>query len=204
MLWLYYAFIKTNELLLIIVNSIGCIIEIFYITIFLIFAARKARIYTAKLILILIVGVFPMIVLITLLLFRGSSRLQVLGWICVAFAVCVFAAPLSSMKRVIQTKSVEFMPFNLSLFLTLRGISWLFYGLLSNDIFLLLPNILGVTFGFVQLLLYFIYRGKEEVHKDRRADKVGPEVDINMIVEECFSDKKQGHNSSELRAEQIV
>ncbi|XP_028549273.1 bidirectional sugar transporter SWEET14-like isoform X2 [Dendrobium catenatum] len=164
MLWLYYAFIKTNELLLIIVNSIGCIIEIFYITIFLIFAARKARIYTAKLILILIVGVFPMIVLITLLLFRGSSRLQVLGWICVAFAVCVFAAPLSSM----------------------------------------LPNILGVTFGFVQLLLYFIYRGKEEVHKDRRADKVGPEVDINMIVEECFSDKKQGHNSSELRAEQIV
>ncbi|PKU83506.1 Bidirectional sugar transporter SWEET15 [Dendrobium catenatum] len=151
MLWLYYAFIKTNELLLIIVNSIGCIIEIFYITIFLIFAARKARIYTAKLILILIVGVFPMIVLITLLLFRGSSRLQVLGWICVAFAVCVFAAPLSSM-----------------------------------------------------LLLYFIYRGKEEVHKDRRADKVGPEVDINMIVEECFSDKKQGHNSSELRAEQIV
>ncbi|XP_028549267.1 bidirectional sugar transporter SWEET13-like [Dendrobium catenatum] len=201
MLWLFYAFIKTNELLLIIINSIGCVIEISYITIFLIFAARKARIYAAKLILILIVGVFSIIVLITLLLFRGSSRLQVLGWICVAFAVSVFVAPLSIMKRVIQTKSVEFMPFNLSLFLTLSGISWLFYGLLSKDIYVMLPNILGVSFGFAQLLLYVIYRGKEEV---RRVDKVGPEVDTNVNVEECISDKKQDNYSSELRVEQIV
>ncbi|KAL0927329.1 hypothetical protein M5K25_001492 [Dendrobium thyrsiflorum] len=149
MLWLYYAFIKTNELPLIIINSIGCVIEIFYITIFLIFAARKAR------------------------------------------------------KRVIQTKSVEFMPFNLSLFLTLSGISWHFYGLLSNDLYVMLPNILGVSFGFAQLLLYIIYRGKEEVHKDRRVDKVGPEVDTDMTVEECISDKKQENYSSE-RVEQMV
>ncbi|KAH0469553.1 hypothetical protein IEQ34_001111 [Dendrobium chrysotoxum] len=67
-----------------------------------------------------------------------------------------------------------------------------------------LPNILGVSFGFVQLLLYIIYRGKEEVHKDRRLDKVGPEIDTNMIVEECISDKKQDNYSSESRVEQLV
>ncbi|KAH0469552.1 hypothetical protein IEQ34_001110 [Dendrobium chrysotoxum] len=150
-----------------------------------------------------------MIILITLLLFRGCSRLKVPDWICVAFTVSIFFAPLSIM-------SVEFMPFNLSLFLTLSGFSWLFYGLLSNDIYVMvttlsafevynkLPNILSVSFGFVQLLLYIIYRGKEEFHKDRRLDKVGPEVDTNMIVEECISDKKQEDNSSELRVEHIV
>jgi solute carrier family 50 protein (sugar transporter) len=45
--------------------------------------------------LLLNVGVFGLIVLLTMLLAAGEKRVVLLGWVCVGFAVSVFAAPLS-------------------------------------------------------------------------------------------------------------
>ncbi|KAK8937048.1 Bidirectional sugar transporter SWEET14 [Platanthera zijinensis] len=165
MLWLYYAFIKTNETILIIINSIGCVVEAIYIAVFLAYAHRKARVHAAKVILFLDVGIFSSIVLSTIIFSKGDTRVTVVGWICVGFAVSVFVAPLSIMKLVIKTKSVEFMPFFLSFFLTLSAVAWFFYGLLIKDIYVMLPNVLGLLFGLAQMLLYAIYR------KPRRADE---------------------------------
>ena len=44
MLWMYYAFLKTDAILLISVNSIGCFIETIYIAIYLAYASREARV----------------------------------------------------------------------------------------------------------------------------------------------------------------
>ncbi|WOL01744.1 bidirectional sugar transporter SWEET14 [Canna indica] len=160
-LWIFYALIKSDAYLLITINSIGCVIQASYLLIYLIYAPRKAKIYTAKLLLLLNVALFGLVVLLTLLLFKGAKRVQVLGWICVGFSVCVFVAPLSVIRLVIKTKSVEFMPFSLSFFLTLSAVVWFAYGLLSRDIYVALPNVLGFVFGILQMALYIAYKDKK-------------------------------------------
>ena len=44
MLWLYYAILKRNAVLLITINSFGCVIEITYIIIYIIYALTHARV----------------------------------------------------------------------------------------------------------------------------------------------------------------
>ncbi|XP_010926783.1 bidirectional sugar transporter SWEET14 [Elaeis guineensis] len=158
MLWIFYAFVKTNSILLITINSTGCAIEMIYIIMYLVYAPRSARIFTAKIILLLNVGLFSLILLSTLLLSKGSKRVKVLGWICMCFSASVFAAPLSIIRQVVRTRSVEYMPFTLSLFLTISAVAWFGYGLLTNDFYVMFPNVLGFAFGAVQMLLYVVYK----------------------------------------------
>ncbi|KAJ6393207.1 hypothetical protein OIU77_022642 [Salix suchowensis] len=150
MLWLYYAMLKTDALLLITINSFGCFIETVYIAIYIAYATRESW------------GLFSLILLLTHFLLSGSIRVKALGWICVAFSVCVFAAPLSILKQIVRTKSVEFMPFTLSFFLTLSAVMWFAYGLFINDLCVALPNILGFVLGLLQMLLYGIYKNAEK------------------------------------------
>ncbi|KAL0905206.1 hypothetical protein M5K25_027394 [Dendrobium thyrsiflorum] len=184
MLWIYYAFIKTNTYLLITINSFGCVIETIYIIIYLTYAPKKVKIHTSKMILLLNVGLFSSIVLFTLLLFKGSDRLQVLGWICVGFSVCVFAAPLSIIRLVIRTKSVEFMPFSLSFFLTLSAVVWFSFGLFSRDIYVALPNVLGFSFGAVQMVLYIFYKDTKVPQSLVDKEKISEQVSNEDNIEE--------------------
>ncbi|KAL5995974.1 Bidirectional sugar transporter sweet14 [Asimina triloba] len=168
MLWLYYGFVRSNGVMLITINTIGCAIEGSYIVTYLVFAPRKAKIATAKLLLSLNVGVFGLTFLLTIMLAKGSRRLEILGWVCASFSVSVFAAPLSIMRLVIRTKSVEFMPFSLSFFLTLSAIIWFFYGLFLKDMFIALPNVLGFAFGLAQMILYIMYKNSKKTVAEQK------------------------------------
>ncbi|GJN35012.1 hypothetical protein PR202_gb23736 [Eleusine coracana subsp. coracana] len=159
MLWIFYALIKTGEDLLITINAAGIVIESIYIILYFVYAPKKAKLFTAKIMLGLNVGFFGLILLVTLLLFKGDKRVIMLGWVCVAFS-----------KRVIRTRSVEYMPFSLSLSLTLSAIVWFLYGLLIKDKYVALPNILGFIFGVVQMVLYMFYMNKTPIVQGKEAD----------------------------------
>ncbi|XP_009614916.1 bidirectional sugar transporter SWEET12-like isoform X2 [Nicotiana tabacum] len=195
MLWIYYAFLKSNTTLLITINSFGCFVETIYVGFYLFYAPKKARVQTVKLLLLSVFAGFGAIVLVTQFLFKGVVRVQVVGWICLVFSLCVFVSPLCIMRQVIKTKSAEYMPFFLSVFLTLSAVMWFFYGLLLKDFNIAIPNVLGFILGILQMVLYVMYNKKEEVIvKEHKF----PELQNHVII--LHNDK----NLPELTEEQII
>lgn len=182
LLWLYYALLKSDAMLLVTINSFGCVIEMIYITMFIFYAPTHARKLTIKLFALMNIGMFSLIFLVTQFAVRHPFRVQALGWICVAISVSVFAAPLSIVAQVIRTRSVEFMPFTLSFFLTLSAIMWFAYGLLLKDICIAVPNVLGFVLGLLQMVLYAIYRDCKITVMDDDEEKKLPEQVKNVVV----------------------
>ncbi|KAL3649740.1 hypothetical protein CASFOL_006143 [Castilleja foliolosa] len=159
MLWLYYAFLKKNAVLLISINSFGCI--------------RHAL----KLLSLINVGLLSLIFFVSYFAIP-NHRPEVVGRICVAVSVSVFAAPLS-IFQVVRTRSVEFMPFPLSFFLTLSAVMCFAYGLFQKDLRVALPNVIGFFLGLLQMVLYRIF---QNMKPDEIEEKKGPEHVINIMV----------------------
>ncbi|XP_066349475.1 bidirectional sugar transporter SWEET1a [Miscanthus floridulus] len=156
--WYGLPFVSPNNILVSTINGTGSVIEAIYMVIFLIFAVdRRARLRMLGL-LSIVASIFTTVVLVSLLALHGNARKVFCGLAATIFSICMYASPLSIMRLVIKTKSVEFMPFLLSLAVFLCGTSWFIYGLLGRDPFVIIPNGCGSFLGLVQLILYFIYR----------------------------------------------
>ncbi|XP_057480235.1 bidirectional sugar transporter SWEET3-like isoform X2 [Actinidia eriantha] len=80
-------------------------------------------------------------------------RKAFVGSVGLVASISMYGSPLVVMKRVIQTKSVEFMPFDLSYFS-----------------FLASPNLVGTPLGVVQLVLYCKYRKKGIMEEPKKLD----------------------------------
>ncbi|PWA43286.1 nodulin MtN3 family protein [Artemisia annua] len=126
-LWTYYGITRPDSYLVATVNGFGVLVEIVYISLFLIYAPPRTKAKTA-----IVAGIVD---------------------------VAVFAAAV--LRLVVTTKSVEYMPFLLSLFMFLNGGVWTFYAFLVKDWFLGVPNGTGFILGFAQIALYLIYRNSK-------------------------------------------
>ncbi|KAL1541783.1 Bidirectional sugar transporter sweet13 [Salvia divinorum] len=186
MLWIFYALLKSsNATLILTINAFGCFIETIYVCFYLFYAPNKARVQTLKMLVLLIICGFGFIVASTIYLVKPPQRATVVGWICLVFSLCVFVAPLCILKKVIQSKSVEYMPFLLSLFLTLSAVMWFFYGLLINDYNVAVPNVVGFSFGVVQMGVYVKYKYAEKMsRKQQKLPEAAVVVTQVVIIDE--------------------
>lgn len=156
--WVYYGIIKPNSVLVATINGFGAVVELVFIVIFLMFAStQKMRVRTAILFGVLDL-VFPAVsFLLMQLILHGQLRIDISGMFCVVFSMITYGSPLSAMKTVVATKSVEYMPFLLSFFLFINGGVWTVYAFLTEDYFIGIPNGTGFLLGTAQLILYVTY-----------------------------------------------
>lgn len=155
-IWVLYGlpFVHPHSLLVVTINGTGLFIETVYLILFLFYSAPKQRL---KVLLIVVAELVFLGVLATLTLTVAHTtkvRSNIVGSIAIVGNIMMYAAPLSVMKLVITTKSVEYMPFFLSLFSLLNGISWTVYALIRFDPYIVIPNGLGSLLGVTQLILY--------------------------------------------------
>ncbi|KAI4963544.1 hypothetical protein ZWY2020_011408 [Hordeum vulgare] len=158
MLWIYYALLKSDRCLLITINSAGCVIETIYIIVYLTYAPKQAKLFTAKILLLLNVGVFGLILLLTCSCRRVRSDIVMLGWVCVGFSVSVFVAPLSVIlqRLVVRTRAWSYALL-LSLSLTVSAV-------------VCCPTFLGSPSGVIQMGLYAFYRNATPTPASKQVD----------------------------------
>ncbi|KAG9457279.1 hypothetical protein H6P81_001787 [Aristolochia fimbriata] len=155
--WYGLPFVSPHNLLVSTINGTGALIESIYVVVFLVYSRGKVRAKILGLFL-LVLSFFALVALVSLFALHGQKRKLFCGFAAAIFSICMYASPLSIMRMVIRTKSVEYMPFFLSLFVFLCGTSWFIYGLLGSDPFITVPNGFGSGLGALQLVLYAIYR----------------------------------------------
>ncbi|KAM3215147.1 hypothetical protein ACQJBY_067243 [Aegilops geniculata] len=159
MLWVFYGLpiVHPNSILVVTINGIGLVIEGSYLIIFFLYSTNNKRL---KMIGMLAAeAVFMVAVVLGVLLgaHTHEKRSMIVGILCVIFGTIMYASPLTIMGKVIKTKSVEYMPFTLSLVNFLNGCCWLAYALIKFDLYVTIPNGLGAFFGLMQLILYGCY-----------------------------------------------
>ncbi|XP_044953644.1 bidirectional sugar transporter SWEET2a [Hordeum vulgare subsp. vulgare] len=156
-MWYALPFVSYGVVLVATVNTIGAVFQLAYTAVFIAYADAKKRLK----VLVLLAGVFcvfGLIVYVSMALFDHKPRRTFVGYLSVASLIFMFASPLSIINLVIRTKSVEYMPFYLSLSMSLMSVSFFAYGALLDDFFIYVPNGVGTVLGVVQLLLYAYYR----------------------------------------------
>ncbi|KAI8028636.1 Bidirectional sugar transporter SWEET16 [Camellia lanceoleosa] len=179
-LWTFYGILKPGGLLILTVNGAGAVLQFIYVTLFLIYAPRDIKVKSMKLVAIFDVGFLGAVIAVTLLAIHGSLRFTVVGILCAALTIGMYAAPLAVMRIVIKTASVEYMPFFLSFFLFLNAGVWSVYALLVKDFFVGVPNAIGFVLGSAQLILYFVYKNKSSSAKSK--DEMEDEEDGSAQV----------------------
>ncbi|KAK1430657.1 hypothetical protein QVD17_13553 [Tagetes erecta] len=155
-LWVLYGmpFVRPHNLLVVTTNGAGVVIEIGYLVIFLVCSNARKRLRVAFMLLLEVLVFGGLALLVITMVPTTKKRSTIVGSISVAANILMYASPLSVMKLVISTKSVEYMPFLLSLFCFCNGICWFMYALFPFDPFIAVPNGIGALLGIMQLILY--------------------------------------------------
>ena len=152
-LWVIYALpsVTPGRMQPEIINAIGMVLEFMYCVLYAVYAPGKAfqKEFGCSV-------VFLVILLIIVHSFEDTHQASpILGVIASILNVIMYASPLSVMKKVWYSQSVEFMPLHLSLATFFCSFSWFVYGALLGDGAILFCNICGVFLGLVQLGLYY-------------------------------------------------
>lgn len=158
-LWTFYGLPVINfQVLVVTVNAAGACLEIFYITVYILFSEGKPRLKVVKLFIAVAFGFILMAGLVVGIEHDLNTRRTIVGVLCATVTTIMYAAPLTIMKTVVQTKSVEFMPFLLSLFVFLNSLDWTVYSFLPpKDFYMAVPSIIGLVLGTGQLVLFAMY-----------------------------------------------
>ncbi|MCD9640236.1 Bidirectional sugar transporter sweet1 [Datura stramonium] len=167
--WYGLPFVTSDNILIATINGAGAAIELIYVLIFFFYAPNKQK---GKILamFVLVVSAFTGAAVISVLAFHGKNRKLFCGTAATVFSIVMYGSPLSIIRLVIRTKSVEYMPFFLSFAVVVSCTCWFVYAMLGMDPFIGTSTGVGLGLGLVQLILYFIYCDKSVLNRKTCAD----------------------------------
>lgn len=176
-LWVSYALVTPNRLMPLVTNAIGLSISLAWCCIFAWYSAPGQKSGMIKR--ILTVLTLWAVITFSDVLFSPEISMQplpgmsleteLLGFACVFVNILMYGAPLVVVRKVMKTRSVEFMPLPLSVMTFLCSFCWFSYGFTVGDPWILTPNGMGLALGVTQLSIYAYYCRESSSQSDLEA-----------------------------------
>lgn len=115
-----------------------------------------------------------------------DSTATVVGIIADVGSLAMYSSPFETIVRVVRTKDASSMPIHLSFVGAVGNSVWVIYAVLTDDIIVLIPNIICSTIGWVQVVVWWIYRPGREMngeHHKMPGAALSPVVGLAVAVE---------------------
>ncbi|OWZ03162.1 MtN3-like protein [Phytophthora megakarya] len=105
---------------------------------------------------------------------------DILGYLANVATFALFMSPFEKIKLVFQTKSSAAIPVLLCAIIFANSSLWLINGIVDDDLFIVVPNVVGVSLTVAQLSLFYIYRPSRNNSSVYRDDD---EIDVVVNLE---------------------
>ena len=166
-------------------NCIGAISSLCLICIYLAYEVRKYTLDAILNTLIILTGSYAV--------YRGLTIVvdddAVVGKVCNVTSIIVFLSPIQILYRVFREKNNYFLIPIYTAWVSLFSTGcWVTYGILISDIYIQIPNIIGIILAIVQICTYIVFKRKYPTIGER--DRDTSTIDIDNTVDE----KKETNN----------
>ncbi|XP_025157304.1 sugar transporter SWEET1 [Harpegnathos saltator] len=154
-LMLRYAWMLSDPAM-INVNVFGIITNTVYMTVYYYYAANTRDVLN-------LIGKVTVLITVFLVYAQIEHPSNVefrFGILVTILLLLLIAAPLVHLREIIKTKNTEILPFPLILMGTLVSFSWLLYGFIIDNAFVVVQNAVGFTLNIIQLSLFVIFPSK--------------------------------------------
>ncbi|XP_006895875.1 PREDICTED: sugar transporter SWEET1 isoform X2 [Elephantulus edwardii] len=151
--WLSYGVLKGAGTI-IVVNTVGAMLQTLYILVYLHYCPRK----TATLLAVLLLGCGYFWLMVP----DSDTRLQQLGLFCSVFTISMYLSPLADLAKVIKTQSTQRLSYPLTIATLLSSASWTLYGFRLGDFYIMVPNIPGIFTSLIRLWLFWKYPQEQD------------------------------------------
>jgi len=114
----------------------------------------------------------------------NNQFVAVLGYLSDATTFVLFLSPFEKIKHVIATKSSAAIPVLVCIVICINSLLWIVNGIADKDLFILVPNAVGVVLSLIQIALYYVYRpGGLAPINDSGDGKVQVLVDGGLLID---------------------
>lgn len=159
--WVAYGLLTSNPYILI-SNGPGVILGLFYTMTAVRLADEKTK-GTVETLLLIFMGVLLGSGMVSSLVLKDmAARTSLAGYIANAIVFLYYGSPLSTLGQVLKEKSSASLYAPLIGVNVLNGGFWTGYGMAVKDMYVAIPNGVGVILGAIQLFFCAIFPGKKK------------------------------------------
>ena len=181
--WTLYGLITPDRTAPLVTNLIGLVFQTVYIIIFALNNPPNPSRFRVK-----VISTLSVLVVFTCFVLFGlpsmwpavglspsddadhdfqPDQTSFIGIVSDGFNILMYFGPLTIVGTVLRTRSVKYMPLAITVGTFFCSCSWLAYGLYMKDIYVLIPNGLGVFLCVIQLMVLWHFWNTDESVSDR-------------------------------------